>query len=84
MAENQRIAGLVQEIHRGSPDKAYRRIRDDLEHYYHTPINDAAYLPQPGDPVYDKTRPLRLYRVVVLPAASGGEHTEPTGLRGPF
>ena len=40
VAENQRIAQLVQEIHRESPDKGYRRIRDDLDKYYHTPVND--------------------------------------------
>ena len=40
VTENQRIAGLVREIHRESPDKGYRRIRDDLDRYYHTPVND--------------------------------------------
>ncbi len=41
VAENQRIAQLVREIHRESPDKGYRRIRDDLDkYYYHTPVND--------------------------------------------
>ena len=40
VAENQRIAQLVQEIHRESPNKGYRRIRDDLDKYYHTPVND--------------------------------------------
>ena len=40
VAENQRIAQLVQEIHHESPDKGYRRIRDDLDKYYHTPVND--------------------------------------------
>lgn len=39
-AENQRIAEYVQAIHKESPDKGYRRIRDDLEHYYDTPVND--------------------------------------------
>ncbi len=40
VAENQRIAGLIREIHRESPDKGYRRIRDDLDKYYHAPVND--------------------------------------------
>lgn len=40
VTENQRIAGLVEEIHREHPDKGYRRIRDDLDRYYHTPVND--------------------------------------------
>lgn len=40
VTENQRIAGLIREIHQESPDKGYRRIRDDLDRYYHTPVND--------------------------------------------
>ena len=40
VTENQCIAGLVGEIHRESPDKGYRRIRDDLDKYYHAPVND--------------------------------------------
>ena len=39
-AENRRIAEKVKELHKQSPDKGYRRIRDDLERYYETPIND--------------------------------------------
>ena len=31
---------MVKEIHQESPDKGYRRIRDDLDRYYHTSIND--------------------------------------------
>ena len=42
--ENQRIAGLVEQIHAGSPDKGYRRIRDDLARYHQTPINDKRVL----------------------------------------
>ena len=38
--ENRRLAGLVKQIHNESPDKGYRRIRDDLARYYATPIND--------------------------------------------
>ena len=38
--ENLRIAGLVEQIHAGSPDKGYRRIRDDLARCHQTPIND--------------------------------------------
>ena len=30
----------MQEIHRESPDKGYRRIRDDLDKYYHASVND--------------------------------------------
>ena len=40
VAENQRVAELVKKIHQESPDKGYRRIRDDLDKYYHTPVND--------------------------------------------
>jgi len=39
-AENRRIAELVKEIHAESPDKGYRRIRDDLVRYYDTPVSD--------------------------------------------
>lgn len=39
-AENKRIAEMVKEIHRSSPDKGYRRIRDDLARYYDTGVND--------------------------------------------
>ena len=38
--ENRRIADKVKEIHTSSPDKGYRRIRDDLARYYDTPVND--------------------------------------------
>ncbi len=34
------MAGLVRKIHTESPDKGYRRIRDDLAHYYGAPVND--------------------------------------------
>jgi len=43
-AENRLIADKVKEIHRSSPDKGYRRIRDDLERYYDTPVNDKRIL----------------------------------------
>lgn len=39
-AENKRIAEMVKEIHRLSPDKGYRRIRDDLARYCDTGVND--------------------------------------------
>ena len=39
-AENRRIADKVKEIHAESPDKGYRRIRDDLACYYDMPVND--------------------------------------------
>ena len=38
--ENRRLAGLVKKIHNESPDKGYRRIRDDLARYYGAPVND--------------------------------------------
>lgn len=43
-AENRRIAEKVTAIHEESPDKGYRRIRDDLERYYDTPVNDKRVL----------------------------------------
>ena len=38
--ENEQIAMLVEQIHAESPDKGYRRIRDDLERYHDTKISD--------------------------------------------
>ena len=38
--ENERIAELAEQIHSDSPDKGYRRIRDDLEKYHDTKISD--------------------------------------------
>ena len=38
--ENERIAEIVEQIHAESPDKGYRRIRDDLERHYDTKISD--------------------------------------------
>ena len=38
--ENERIAEIVEQIHTESPDKGYRRIRDDLERHYDTKISD--------------------------------------------
>ena len=38
--ENIRIAGLIEQIHTEDPAKGYRRIRDDLEKYHDTKIND--------------------------------------------
>ena len=38
--ENERIAEIVEQIHAESPDKGYRRIRDDLERYHETKISD--------------------------------------------
>ena len=42
--ENKRISKLVEQIHEEHPDKGYRRIRDDLERYHHTPVNDKRVL----------------------------------------
>ena len=38
--ENERIASIVEQIHAEDPSKGYRRIRDDLEKYHGTSIND--------------------------------------------
>ena len=43
-AENKRIADLVEQIHSQEPDKGYRRIRDDLERFHNTPVNDKRVL----------------------------------------
>lgn len=37
---NEDIAKLMEKIHQESPDKGYRRIRDDLSHDYHIRISD--------------------------------------------
>ena len=42
--ENKHIAQLVETIHQESPDKGYRRIRDDLAHDYNTKVNDKRVL----------------------------------------
>lgn len=42
--ENERIAQVVENIHTESPDKGYRRIRDDLERYYDINVNDKRIL----------------------------------------
>lgn len=42
--ENGRIAKIVADIHMKSPDKGYRRIRDDLERYHDTKVSDKRIL----------------------------------------
>lgn len=44
VAENKRIAEMMEQIHEESPDKGYRRIRDDLERYHDTCVNDKRVL----------------------------------------
>ena len=86
VAENQRIAQLVQEIHRESPDKGYRRIRDDLDKYYHTPVNDKRTLRicrGLGIRSVVKHAPQGCTSGGVLSAAAGGESSEPPVLRRP-
>ncbi len=43
-AENKRIADEIEKIHMESPDKGYRRIRDDLERYHGIKANDKRVL----------------------------------------
>ena len=38
--KNLRISDAIEKIHTDSPDKGYRRIRDDLERYYGIKVND--------------------------------------------
>ena len=38
--ENEEIANLAEQIHTESPDKGYRRIRDDLDKYHNIHISD--------------------------------------------
>ena len=42
--ENEHIAELVEEIHSQKPEEGYRRIRDELEHFYEIPVNDKRVL----------------------------------------
>lgn len=42
--ENKRIAQLIETIHKETPDKGYRRIRDDLAHDYNTKVNEKRVL----------------------------------------
>ena len=41
---NQRIAEEIENIHIESPDKGYRRIRDDLDRYHDIKVNDKRVL----------------------------------------
>ena len=42
--KNRKIAKLIEEIHNESPDKGYRRIRDELERYHDVDVNDKRIL----------------------------------------
>ena len=42
--ENEQIAEIVEQIHTESPDKGYRRIRDELERYHDIKVNDKRVL----------------------------------------
>lgn len=42
--ENERIAGIIETIHSESPDKGYRRIKDDLAHDHHIHVNEKRVL----------------------------------------
>ena len=42
--ENERIADAIEKIHVNSPDKGYRRIRDELERYHDIKVNDKRVL----------------------------------------
>lgn len=35
---------MIEEIHNESPDKGYRRIRDDLDRYHNITVNDKRVL----------------------------------------
>ena len=42
--ENEKIAEEIEKIHMESPDKGYRRLRDDLERYHNIKANDKRVL----------------------------------------
>ena len=43
-AENEQLAEKIEQIHQESPDKGYRRIRDDLDHDHGLHVNDKRVL----------------------------------------
>ena len=43
-SENQQIGDEIEKIHNASPDKGYRRIRDELERYHGIKANDKRVL----------------------------------------
>lgn len=43
-AENEQIAEIMETIHKESPDKGYRRIKDDLAHDHHIHVNEKRVL----------------------------------------
>lgn len=42
--QNQKLAEILEKIHHESPDKGYRRLRDDLEGYHDIKVNDKRVL----------------------------------------
>ncbi|MCD8198523.1 MAG: IS3 family transposase [Lachnospiraceae bacterium] len=42
--ENAELAAKIEQIHRETPDKGYRRINDDLKHDYNIHVNDKRVL----------------------------------------
>ena len=42
--ENEKLAKVIEQIHEKSPDKGYRRIKDDLEHDHRIHVNDKRVL----------------------------------------
>lgn len=42
--QNEHIAEIIERIHNESPDKGYRRIRDELERYHDVKVNDKRVL----------------------------------------
>lgn len=42
--ENDKIGQVIEKIHNESPDKGYRRIRDDLKRYHNINVNDKRVL----------------------------------------
>ncbi len=42
--ENEKIAGIVEQIHTENPDKGYRRIKDNLAHDHKLNVNEKRVL----------------------------------------
>lgn len=65
-AENRRIAGMVKEIHTQSPDKGYRRIRDDPQHIAENLLGRRFYADKPNEKWLTDVTELRYYAGPVI------------------
>ena len=62
---NEEIAEKLEEMHTESPDKGYRRLRDDLEVYHNIPVNDKRVLQGLNQPLNTATMAVPDRRVIL-------------------